>query len=329
MKGIIMENKAKYLVPGDYMADPAVHVFNGKLYIYPSHDRESGIPENDNGDHFDMKDYHVFSMETIDGPVTDHGVVLDVKDIPWAGRQLWDCDCTCKDGKYYMYFPLKDQTDIFRIGVAVADKPEGPFIAQPDPMKGSYSIDPAILDDGDGNYYMYFGGLWGGQLQRYKNNKALECAEFPADNEPAIPSRIAKLADNMLEFAEEPRPVVILDKDGKPLTAGDNNRRFFEASWVHKYNGKYYFSYSTGDTHQLCYAIGDNPYGPFTYQGVILTPVVGWTTHHAICEFQGKWYLFHHDSVPSGGRTWLRSLKVCELEYNADGSIKTIEGGGK
>ena len=329
MKGIIMENKAKYLVPGDYMADPAVHVFNGKLYIYPSHDRESGIPENDNGDHFDMKDYHVFSMETIDGPVTDHGVVLDVKDIPWAGRQLWDCDCTCKDGKYYMYFPLKDQTDIFRIGVAVADKPEGPFIAQHDPMKGSYSIDPAILDDGDGNYYMYFGGLWGGQLQRYKNNKALECAEFPADNEPAIPSRIAKLADNMLEFAEEPRPVVILDKDGKPLTAGDNNRRFFEASWVHKYNGKYYFSYSTGDTHQLCYAIGDNPYGPFTYQGVILTPVVGWTTHHAICEFQGKWYLFHHDSVPSGGRTWLRSLKVCELEYNADGTIKTIEGGGK
>lgn len=324
-----MENKAKYLVPGDYMADPAVHVFNGKLYIYPSHDRESGIPENDNGDHFDMKDYHVFSMETIDGPVTDHGVVLDVKDIPWAGRQLWDCDCTYKDGKYYMYFPLKDQTDIFRIGVAVADKPEGPFIAQPDPMKGSYSIDPAILDDGDGNYYMYFGGLWGGQLQRYKNNKALECAEFPADNEPAIPSRIAKLADNMLEFAEEPRPVVILDGNGKPLTAGDNNRRFFEASWVHKYNGKYYFSYSTGDTHQLCYAIGDNPYGPFTYQGVILTPVVGWTTHHAICEFQGKWYLFHHDSVPSGGRTWLRSLKVCELEYNADGSIKTIEGGGK
>ncbi len=324
-----MENKAKYLVPGDYMADPAVHVFNGKLYIYPSHDRESGIPENDNGDHFDMKDYHVFSMETIDGPVTDHGVVLDVKDIPWAGRQLWDCDCTCKDGKYYMYFPLKDQTDIFRIGVAVADKPEGPFIPQPDPMKGSYSIDPTILDDGDGNYYMYFGGLWGGQLQRYKNNKALECAEFPADNEPAIPSRIAKLADNMLEFAEEPRPVVILDENGKPLTAGDNNRRFFEASWVHKYNGKYYFSYSTGDTHQLCYAIGDNPYGPFTYQGVILTPVVGWTTHHAICEFQGKWYLFHHDSVPSGGRTWLRSLKVCELEYNADGTIKTIEGGGK
>jgi hypothetical protein len=53
--------------------------------------------------------------------------------------------------------------------------------------------------------------------------------------------------------------------------------------------------------------------------------VVGWTTHHAIVEYKGKWYLFHHDCVPSGGTTWLRSLKVCELEYDAEGKIKTIE----
>ena len=130
----------------------------------------------------------------------------------------------------------------------------------------------------------------------------------------------------MLEFAEAPRPVVILDRDGQPLKAGDNERRFFEASWVHKYNGKYYFNYSTGDTHRLCYAIGDNPYGPFVYQGVILTPVVGWTTHHSIVEYGGKWWLFHHDSVPSGGKTWLRSLKVCELHYNQDGTISVMDG---
>jgi hypothetical protein len=54
--------------------------------------------------------------------------------------------------------------------------------------------------------------------------------------------------------------------------------------------------------------------------------VVGWTTHHSICEFKGKWYLFYHDSKPSGGRTWLRSLKVIELEHLPDGSIKTIQG---
>ena len=310
------------------MADPAVHVFNGKLYIYPSHDWESGVDENDNGDHFNMKDYHVFSMDDVEtGQVTDHGVVLDVKDIPWAGRQLWDSDVACKNGKYYMYFPLKDKNDIFRIGVAIADRPEGPFVPQSDPIRGSYSIDPCVFEE-NGEHFMYFGGMWGGQLQRYRNNKALENPCFPQDSEPAIHARVVKLSEDMLQFAEEPRPVIITDKFDKPLINGDNKRRFFEASWMHKYNGKYYFSYSTGDTHLLCYATGDSPYGPFTYQGVILTPVVGWTTHHAIAEFKGKWYLFHHDSAPSGGRTWLRSLKVAELAYNADGTIQTIEGGG-
>ena len=321
--------KVRYLVDDLYTADPAAHVFNGKIYIYPSHDIESGIPENDLGDHFDMRDYHVFSMDSIDGEVTDHGVALDIKDVPWAGRQMWDTDAACKNGKYYMYFPVKDKTDIFRIGVAISDTPEGPFIPEPHPMIGSYSIDPCVYEDTDGQHYMYFGGLWGGQLQRYRNNKAQECGAEPADNEPALTARVAKMADDMLGFAEEPKDLVILDENGDPLTAGDHDRRFFEASWMHKYQGKYYFSYSTGNTHKLCYAVGDNPYGPFTYKGVILTPVVGWTTHHSIVEFKGKWYLFHHDSVPSGGKTWLRSMKVCELEYNEDGSIKTIEGSEK
>ncbi|MCW3804570.1 glycoside hydrolase family 43 protein [Plebeiibacterium marinum] len=319
-------SKPRYLIDHLYTADPAVHVFNGKLYIYPSHDVESGIPENDNGDHFDMRDYHIFSMEDIDGEVTDHGVGLDVKDIPWAGRQLWDCDCAYNDGKYYLYFPLKDKNDIFRIGVAISDKPEGPFIPQEDPIKGSYSIDPCVFCDEDGQQYMYFGGLWGGQLQRYRDNKAIECGHEPKDDEDALPSRIVKLDESMLSFAEEPKAIVILDENGETIKAGDHDRRFFEASWMHKYNGKYYFSYSTGDTHKLCYAIGDSPYGPFTYQGIILTPVVGWTTHHCIVEFKDKWYLFFHDCVPSGGRTWLRSLKVQELEYTEDGRINTMEG---
>ena len=321
--------KAKYLIdkPDFYMADPSAHVFDGKIYIYPSHDVDAGIPENDNGNHFDMRDYHVFSIEDIDGEIVDHGEVLSVKTIPWAGRQLWDSDVAYKDGKYYLYFSLKDKNDVFHIGVAVSEKPEGPFVAEKHPIPGSFSIDPCAFKDDDDNYFLYFGGLWGGQLQRYRNNKAIECGHEPADDESALCARVAKLSENMLDFSEEPRDVLILDKDGTPLKAGDHDRRFFEASWMHKYNGKYYFSYSTGNTHLLCYAIGDNPYGPFVYQGVILTPVVGWTTHHSIVEFKGKWYLFHHDSVPSGGRTWLRSMKVIELEYNDDGTIKTIDGG--
>lgn len=319
--------KMRYLVPGDYMADPAVHVFGDRLYIYPSHDRDSGASENDNGDHFEMKDYHVFSTDDpMEGEVVDHGKVLDTADIPWAGRQLWDCDVAEKDGKYYMYFPLKDKNDVFHIGVAVADRPEGPFVPQPDPIRGSYSIDPAVFRDGD-DYLMYFGGLWGGQLQRYRDNKALEEPHLEPDDAPAIPSRVVRLTADMMQLAEEPRPVIILDPEtGEPLKAGDNERRFFEASWMHKYKGVYYLSYSTGDTHRLCYATADNPYGPFTYRGCIMTPVVGWTTHHAIVEYRGRWYLFFHDCVPSGGKTWLRSLKVTELEYTPDGDIVTIEG---
>ena len=201
-----------------------------------------------------------------------------------------------------------------------------PFKAEANPIRGSFSIDPAVFKDDDGKYYMYFGGIWGGQLQRYRNGKAIECGAEPANDGPALGPQIAMLSDDMLQFAEPAKTIEILGQDGQPFKAGDNEYRFFEASWMHKYHGKYYFSYSTGDTHKLCYAIGDNPYGPFTYQGVILTPVVGWTTHHSIVEFKGKWYLFYHDSKPSGGKTWLRSVKVTELKYNEDGTIQTIDG---
>ena len=89
----------RYLFPQDYMADPAANVFNGRIYIYPSHDWESGVPENDNGDHFNMRDYHVFSMDDPEnGEIKDHGVILQVEDIAWAGRQLWDNDVVEKDG---------------------------------------------------------------------------------------------------------------------------------------------------------------------------------------------------------------------------------------
>lgn len=320
-------NPPSYLIPDLYTADPSAHVFNGKLYVYPSHDIETGTPQNDLGDHFDMRDYHVFSMESVDGEVTDHGVALDVKDIPWASRQLWAPDCAHKDGRYYLYFPAKDSDGVFRLGVAISDRPKGPFKPNDQPIKGSYSIDPAVFDDG-GAHYIYFGGIWGGQLQRYRDNQPIDPEKEPDNDQPALCPKVAKLADSMTEFAEEPRDVVILDEAGVPLKAGDHDRRFFEAAWVHKHQGKYYFSYSTGDTHRICYAIGDNPYGPFTYQGVVLTPVVGWTNHHSIVQYQGKWYLFHHDSGPSGGKTHLRSVKVAELEYDDQGKIKTVDGGG-
>lgn len=308
------------------MADPAAKVFNGKIYVYPSHDWDSGATFDDDGGHFEMKDYHVLSIDgdPMNGEVTDHGVILDLKDIPWAGRQMWDNDVIENNGKYYLIFSCKDKNDVFHLGVAIADSPEGPFKAEPDPIRGSYSIDPCVFKDDDGNIYVYFGGIWGGQLQRYKDNKALKNEYLPTGSEDPLPSRVAMLTDDCLQFAEEPKPVIIIDENGKKLTA-DNPHRFFEASWMHKYKGRYYFSYSTGDSHLLCYAVGDNPYGPFTYKGVILEPVVGWTTHHSIVEYQGQWYLFHHDCVPSNDITWLRSLKVMPLYYDQGGNIITMK----
>jgi len=84
-----------------------------------------------------------------------------------------------------------------------------------------------------------------------------------------------------------------------------------------------YYSYPTENTHKLCYAVGDTHYGPFVYQGVIFTPIVDWITHHAV-EYKRKQYLFHHDCVPLGGKTWLRSLKVVKLEYNPSGKINIV-----
>jgi hypothetical protein len=310
-----------------FTADPSAHVFNGKLYIYPSHDRETDIKNNDNGDQYDMNDYHVFSMEEVGGPVTDHGIALKQEDIPWVSKQLWAPDAATKNGKFYLFFPARDKEGIFRVGVAISDKPEGPFKPEPEPIQGSFSIDPATFVDDDGQAYLYFGGIWGGQLQCWTTGEFVKDSYsiMEAQEGPALTAKVAKLSEDMKSLASEVQDVVILDEAGNPLEAADHERRFFEAAWLHKYNGKYYFSYSTGDTHFLCYATSDSPLGPFTYGGRIFEPVVGWTTHHSIAEFKGKWYLFYHDSSLSKGVNHLRCVKIREIVYDAEGNIKLAE----
>lgn len=313
------------LVTHIYTADPSAHVFDGKIYIYPSHDIDAGAAFDDEGGHFVMEDYHVLRQDTPEGEAQDCGIALHVRDVPWADRQMWAPDAAQKDGRTYLYFPAKRADGIFQIGVAVAEQPEGPFVAEPMPIEGSYSIDPAVFADEDGEHYLYFGGIWGGQLQKYRDNTYQVAHEEPEDHEPALGARVGRLSADMKTLAEPTREVVLLDENGQPLLAGDHARRYFEGPWLHKHEGRYYFSYSTGDTHLLCYAVGDNPYGPFTYQGVILTPVVGWTTHHSIVQFDGQWYLYYHDSLHSGGVTHLRTVKVTPLHHDAQGRIQTLD----
>ncbi|KTT92594.1 alpha-N-arabinofuranosidase [Sphingomonas sanguinis] len=322
------------LVRDIFTADPSAHVWgDGKMYIYPSHDIPTETKDDDLGNQYAMRDYRVLRMDEPGGPVTVGPVALDVKDVPWASQQMWAPDAAYKDGTYYLYFPARDKTKdknglgAFRIGVATSKNPMGPFKAEPQAIPGSYSMDPAVFQDADGKAYMYFGGIWGGQLQRWKDGKYDpngSDTDLKQDDQPAISGKIARLNPDMKTFAEAPRDVVILDEKGKPVLGGDHDKRFFEASWVFKRDGKYYYTYSTGDTHFLNYAIGTSPYGPFTYKGHILSPVQGWTTHHSIVEWKGKWWLFYADTQLSG-KNHLRNVKMTELKFNPDGTIPTID----
>lgn len=214
----------------------------------------------------------------------------------------------------------------------MADKPEGPFTPDDEPIPGSFSIDPASFVDEDGSAYLYFGGIWGGQLQCYSDPAGTKFdSSQDGPHEPsgkgtkALCPRVAKLSPDMHTFAEEVREVRIVDENGEQLEADDHERRFFEAAWLHKKDDTYYFSYSTGDTHFIAYATSKSPYGPFTYKGTILEPVVGWTTHHSIVEHEGKWFLFFHDCELSKGVDHLRSAKAVEIFYDDKGDILPVK----
>jgi beta-xylosidase len=320
-----MKKPNEPIVTHIYTADPSAHVFEGKIYIYPSHDLDHDGPSNDNGDQYAMEDYHVLSMDDVNSPCIDHGEVLHLRNIPWAKQQLWAPDAAYKNNTYYLFFPAKDKDGLFRLGVATSSTPSGPFTPQEDYIPGSFSIDPAVLVDDDNKAYVYFGGLWGGQLEKWQTGDYNPEGKEPAKGEPALGPRVAELNEDMLTFKEAPQEICIIDEDGKPILAGDEDRRFFEGPWVHKHNGYYYLSYSTGTTHYIVYAISKNPTGPFVYKGRILNPVIGWTTHHSIVQFEDKWYLFYHDSSLSGGVNHKRSVKYTELKYNEDGTIQTID----
>lgn len=315
------------LVSHIYTADPSAHVFEDKIYIYPSHDLDHERASNDNGDQYDMEDYHILSIDSLDedSPCVDNGEVLHVNDVPWASQQMWAPDAAYKNNNYYLFFPARDYDNIFRLGVAVGSSPAGPFTPQPDYIPGSFSIDPAVLVDDNGKAYIYFGGLWGGQLEKWQTGSFNPEGAEPAPHEPALGPRVAELSEDMLSFQSAPQEIAIVDEEGRPLLAGDEERRYFEGPWVHKYNGLYYLSYSTGSTHNIVYATSDKPQGPYVYRGKILTPVVGWTTHHSIVQFKDKWYLFYHDSSLSGGADNKRCVKFTELHYNEDGTIQTID----
>ncbi len=272
-----------------YTADPSAHVWaDGRLYVYPSHD----IAPPQGCDLMDQ--YHVFSTDDMVS-WTDHGEILRADDVDWGraeGGFMWAPDCAYKNGTYYFYFPHPtgsgDQwNSTWKIGVATSSEPAANFEVQ-GYIEGLKSmIDPCVFVDDDGQAYLYYGG---GNL-----------------------CEAGKLKDNMMEI------------DGQ-MQQMQGLVDFHEATWVHKYNGLYYLSYSDNNNNvgnQLRYAVSDSPLGPWTYKGVYMKPTGSPTNHGSIVEYKGQWYAFYHNSILSG-HPWLRSICVDSLFYNEDGTIQEV-----
>ena len=281
------------IITGQFTADPTARVFEGKIYMYPSHDIPSVITHHDGSAWFSMPDYHVFSSEDL-ASWTDHGVILRQEDVPWGkpdAYAMWAPDCVQKDGKYYFYFPDAPVAGWgFGIGVAVADNPEGPFTPQQKPIEGVVGIDPCVMIDDDGKAYIYWSGMG---------------------------LRGCRLADNMLELEGEQ---VRLDE---PLPEG-----FKEGPFAFKRNGRYYLTYPwvRKDTEALAYAMSDNPLGPFEYKGIIMkeSPTGCWTNHHSLVEYKGEWYLFYHHNDYSPHFDKNRSARIDRVFFNEDGTIQEV-----
>jgi len=285
------------IVRNQYTADPSARVFNGKVYLFPSHDIKAPEGKNLRKDWFCMEDYHVFSSGNLTD-WTDHGRIVSQYDAPWVNStsySMWAPDCVERNGKYYFYFPANIKADGngrrgFGIGVAIADKPEGPYKAQPEPIKGVSGIDPNVLIDKDGQAYLY----WSQQH-----------------------IFVAKLKENMLEIEGE--PLIIPNLPGKGLKEGP---------WVFERNGLYYltFPHVENKTERLEYAIGRHPMGPFTMTGVIMdeSPTGCWTNHHSILPYKGQWYLFYHHNDYSPNFDKNRSTRIDSLFFNEDGTIRKV-----
>ncbi|MDR2126671.1 MAG: family 43 glycosylhydrolase [Prevotellaceae bacterium] len=286
------------IIRDQFTADPTARVFEGKVYLYPSHDIPSPIEQLK--EWFCMADYHTFSSDNLT-EWTDHGVIVSQDKTPWVNSEsytMWAPDCIYRNGKYYFYFPASVKDTLvgrgMMVGVAVADKPYGPFIPQPEPIKGTYGIDPCTFVDKDGQAYIYWAGF-GGMLG-------------------------AKLKDNMLELDGD--PVVIQE-----LPAGDKGLK--EGPFVFERNGKYYFTFpwvKNNTTELLAYAIGDNPLGPFEMKGEIMdeSPTGCWTNHHSLIEYKGQWYLFYHHNDLSPKFDKNRSVRIDSLWFNPDGTIQKV-----
>ena len=295
------------VIRDQFSADPTARVFNNKVYLYPSHDIMP--PAGQRQDWFCMEDYHVFSSENLTD-WTDHGMIVTQNKVPWVRKDsysMWAPDCVERNGKYYFYFPSAPAGGRggFAVGVAIADRPEGPFIPEPEPIKGINGIDPCVLQASDGNAYIFWGN-----------------------------GRCAKLKPNMKELADDnPKETVKWGNREMEMVGvnclKDLPNRQAEGPFAFEYNGNYYLTYPyvREKTEVLGYAMSKNPMGPYEYKGLIMAEHANgcWTNHHSIVNYKGQWYLFYHQNFFSPNDDKRRSVQIEKLYFNADGTIQEVK----
>jgi hypothetical protein len=282
------------VVRNQFSADPTARVFNGKVYLYPSHD----IPAPEQfarKDWFCMEDYHVFSSDNLTD-WEDHGVIVTQTKVNWVDAStfsMWAPDCVERNGKYYFYFPANSKGTSgkgFGVGVAISDNPAGPFVPQPEPIKNIRGIDPCTLIDKDGQAYIYYsqGRIFGARLNK-----------------------------NMTELDSLPKVMADLPTKG-----------LIEGPFVFERKGIYYMTYPhvQNKIERLEYAISNKPLGPFKFAGVIMdeSPTGCWTNHHSLVEYKNQWYLFYHHNDYSPKFDKNRSVRVDSLFFNEDGTIQKV-----
>lgn len=337
-----------YLPLDEYVPDGEPHVFDGRLYIYGSHDRA-------NGEKYCEDDYVTWSA-----PVDNlkdwrfEGIIYRKEQDPSNADgqlQLWAPDVTQgPDGRYYLYYCLSFYPEI---GVAVSDSPSGPFafyahVKYPPSIRSGKTLnehmpfDPAVLCDDDGRVYLYYG------FSRKRDVFLLSDPDDPslADADAGTKKMMEQVRNMVLSdgaMAVELEPDMCTVKANPHLLipgrlladgTGFEDHAFFEASSIRKVGSRYYFVYSSELSHELCYATSDSPLSGFTYGGTVVSigdiglsgrgkPVytLG-NTHGGIVEANGQWYVFYHH--PTNGTEFSRQGCAEPITFRPDGHIDQV-----
>lgn len=315
-----------YLPLWEFIPDGEPHVFGKRLYIYGSHDKAKGTS-------FCEGHYTVWSCPVDDfSNWTNHEVSYRRNQDPLNTDErfnLFAPDCVKgKDGRYYLFYCLGVKPII---SVAVSKKPEGPFdfyghihYANGNLLSEYMPFDPACLVDDDGQIYLYYGFAPGGDMEYLRKVIPEELSEY---------AMVCQLADDMLTISKAPKPLIPSALHSKGTSFEGHG--FYEASSIRKFNGSYYFIYSSHRSHELCYAMSDYPDRNFTYKGILISNAdLGYkgnriphnwmgNNHGSVEYINGNYYVFYHRHT--NATQFSRQGCAERLVMNDDGTFKMAQ----